>query len=459
MSSAPDRARDRRDVPGTIAPIPQERRTLSSLDIGILWNDLSLGLLVLVTGGFLVPGLGLPAAIGAIVVGTLLGCVPLAAVALAGAREGLPGMVLFRPVLGRSGSFVPSALNVAQLLGWTAVEFWAMGRLANTLSIDLLGVDAFGVWLAVIAVGCTALAVGGPVLVVKRFLERFGTWIVMASGIGLTVSLVMSAPPVEGWATATGELPFLLAVDLVIVMPVSWLPLVADTTRFARRDRGVFTATFVGYAVGNAWFYIVGALLVLQVFAGPDAQSTGRAIVGLAGGSVLVLGLLVGEAPNAFANVYSAAVSTLNIVPQASARALAVSIGAIAFLLALLITMDRYEVFLFLIGSVFVPLAAVFLADYFVRARGRYGSDAVFGPGSEGVRWTAVVPWLAGFILYHWSVPTGPEGWTEAVGGVFTSIGLPFPLMDSRLGASLPSFAVAFALAVVLLPRRLHRSD
>jgi nucleobase:cation symporter-1, NCS1 family len=455
--SATEGTRERGEAPETIAPIPHERRTLSSLDIAILWNDLSLGLLVLVTGGLLVPALGLPAAVGAIVVGTVLGCVPLAAVALAGAREGLPGMVLFRPVLGRNGSYLPSILNVTQLLGWTAVEFWAMGRLANTLSIDLLGVDAFGVWLAVIAGGCTALAVGGPVLVVKRFLERFGTWIVMASGVGLTVSILTSAPPVEGWATATGGLPFLLAVDLVIVMPVSWLPLVADSTRFARRERGVFSATFVGYAIGNAWFYVLGALLVLQVVAGPDAQTTGRAIAGLAGGSVLVLGLLVGEAPNAFADVYSAAVSTLNVVPRASERVLSVSIGAIAFLLALLITMDRYEVFLFLIGSVFVPLAAVFLADYFVRARGRYGPDAVFDPASDGVRWRAVVPWVAGFVLYHWSVPTGPEGWTEAVGRTLTSIGLPFPLMDSRLGASLPSFAVAFALALIVLPRRRPR--
>jgi putative hydroxymethylpyrimidine transporter CytX len=457
MSSAPERMRDPREIPASIAPIAQDRRTLSSLDIGILWNDLSLGLLVLVTGGLLVPALGLPTAVGAIVVGTVLGCLPLAAVALAGAREGLPGMVLFRPVLGRRGSILPSTLNIAQLLGWTAVEFWAMGRLANTLSVDLLGFDAFALWLALIAVGCTLLAIGGPVLVVKRFLERFGTWIVMASGVGLTVSLLTSAPPVEGWAAATGGLPFLLAVDLVVVMPVSWLPLVADSTRFAHRERGVFTATFAGYAIGNAWFYVLGALLVLQASASPDALSTGRAISGLVGGSVLVLGLLVGEAPNAFANVYSAAVSTLNVVPKASRRALTIVIGAIAFLLALLVTMERYEVFLFLIGSVFVPLAAVFLADYFVRARGRYGPDVVFDRGSPGIRWTALVPWVAGFVVYHWSVPTGPGWWQEAVRELFTGIGLPFPLAGSRMGASLPSFAVALALSLLVLPRRRGR--
>ena len=450
---ASDTATGSAGVPASIAPIPAERRTLSPLDIGILWNDLSLGVLVLVTGGLLVPALSLPAAVGAIVVGTVLGCLPLAAVALAGAREGLPGMVLFRPVLGRTGSAIPSLLNVAQLLGWTAVEFWAMGRLANALSDDLLGIDAFGLWLVVVAVGCTALAIGGPVVVVNRFLERFGTWIVLASGIGLTISLFATATQIEGSPSATGGLPFLLAVDLVIVMPVSWLPLVADSTRFAARERGVFGATFAGYALGNAWFYVLGALLVLHAAAPADTIGLGGAIAELAGGGLLILGLIVGEAPNAFANVYSTAVSALNVAPRVSERVFMVATGAIAFVLALLVTMDRYEVFLFLIGSVFVPLGAVFLADYFVRARGRYGADVVFGDETRGVRWAALVPWIAGFVVYQWSVPTGPTGWIDAVERIFTGLGLPFPLLDSRLGASLPSFAVAFGLALLILPR------
>jgi nucleobase:cation symporter-1, NCS1 family len=447
-------------VPRSIAPVPSEDRTLSALDIGVLWNDLSLGVLVLVTGALLVPPLGLPAAIGAIVVGSVIGCLPLAAVALVGAREGLPGMVLFRPVLGRVGSYLPSLLNIAQLIGWTSVEFWAIGRLANTLSIELLGFDAFWFWLACAAVGCTALAIGGPVVVVKRFLERFGTWVVLATGILLTLSLLVSGSIASAWSAAgDGGLPFWLAVDLVIVMPVSWLPLVADSTRFARSDRGVFAATFVGYVVGNAWFYGLGALLILNASADPSAEGLGVAILGLAAlGELLILGLVVGEIPNAFANIYSTAVSTLNVVPRASATVLSVIVGGLAFLLALAFTMERYEVFLFLIGSVFVPLAAVFLADFFVKARGRYGPDLVFGLGSEGFRWLALVPWVAGFVMYHWNVPTGPEGWVGAVGRVFTGAGLPFPLMDSRLGASIPGFAVAFGLSLLVLPRRRRRA-
>lgn len=444
-------------VPPSIGSVPSHQRTLSALDIGILWNDLSLGLLVLVTGGLLVPALGLPAAIGAIVLGSLIGCVPLAAVALAGAREGLPGMVLFRPVLGRTGSYLPSLLNVAQLLGWTSVEFWAMGTLANTLSIELFDLDAFWLWLTLTAVACTALAIGGPVVVVKRFLERFGTWIVMASGLLLTITLLLSGSTASAWGRqGEGGLPFWLAVDLAIVMPISWLPLVADSTRFARSQRGVFPATFVGYALGNIWFYALGALLVLNALAVPSAEGVGVAIFGFAAGlaELLILGLLIGEVPNAFANIYSTAVSSLNIVPRASAAVLSSAVGAVAFLLALLFTMERYEVFLFVIGSVFVPLGAVFLADYFVRARGRYGSELVFAPNSDGVRRRALIPWIVGFVLYHWSVPTGPQGWVDAIERLFTSLGLPFPLLGSRLGASVPSFAVAFVLSLIVLPRR-----
>jgi purine-cytosine permease-like protein len=163
--------------------------------------------------------------------------------------------------------------------------------------------------------------------------------------------------------------------------------------------------------------------------------------------------LLVGESDNAFANLYSSAVSILNVVPEAPQRALIGALGALALGLALVLSMERYEVFLLLVGSVFVPLFGVFAADWLVRARGRYGEAELFA--QTGVRRLALVPWAAGFVLYHWSVPTGPRGWVDAVGTVFHGwLGLPFPLFGSALGASLPSFGVAFALALVLLRGR-----
>src|SRR5438128_11269713 len=87
-----------------IRPVPPEHRRLSGLDFFVLWGDLSIGLLVLLTGALLVPALGLPKALLAIAIGSVIGSVVLAMVGLAGAREGVPGMVRFRPVLGLRGS-------------------------------------------------------------------------------------------------------------------------------------------------------------------------------------------------------------------------------------------------------------------------------------------------------------------------------------------------------------------
>src|SRR5436305_2958373 len=83
-----------------IRPVPGSLRRFSGLDLAVLWGDLSIGLLVLVSGALLVPGLCLPMAVLAMMIGSAIGCIPLGFLAAAGARAGVPSVVLFRPVLG-----------------------------------------------------------------------------------------------------------------------------------------------------------------------------------------------------------------------------------------------------------------------------------------------------------------------------------------------------------------------
>ncbi len=443
-----------------IRPVPPGRRALSGLDLAVLWGDLSVGFLVMVTGALLVPALGLSGALLAILVGSAIGCSALALVGLAGEREGVPSMVLFRPVLGLRGSFLPSGLNVLQLIGWTAVEFWAMAHVANVASRRVFGFDSYGSWLVVVAVVCTGLAIGGPILFVRRWLERFGIYLILASAAWITFKVVTASDLGAIWnRPSTGGLPFWLAVDLVVVMPVSWLPLAADYNRFARTGAHGLAGTYWGYFAGNVWFYTLGALLVLTVGAAADVVGIGASIAAVAGGAIVLAALLVGESDNAFADIYSTAVSIQNVSPRAPQRWLILAVGIVSFALAGFLSVERYEVFLFLIGSVFVPLFGVFAAHYFVLRRGRYGEEALFAP--SGLRVRALVPWIVGFVLYHWSVPTGPRGWIDAVGTVFHGwLRLPFPLLGSRLGASIPSFLAAFVLALVVLrpPRATARS-
>jgi len=446
-----------------VEPIPLEHRRLTAIDSAVLWGDLGIGLLVLVTGALLVPGLGFATAMAAIVIGSLIGVSLLALASTAGAQHGVPTMVLFRPILGIRGSWLPSALNAAQLIGWTAVEFWAMSFVADLVSQRVFGFSARPLWLGIAAVVCTGLALWGPVDVAKVWMKRFGAWVVVAICVVMTFLVAFSDALSQALAApGTGGFPtFGAALDLVIAMPISWLPLVADYSRFSRRPRSAFYGTFGGYLLANVWLYTLGVLLVLGTGTSPDPAGMAAGILALAGGSVAGLlflaALLVGETDEAFADIYSGAVSLQNIWPRASQRGLAIAIAAVAAALAAWLTMERYEAFLLLIGSVFVPLFGMLAADHFFNRRGQIDVDELYRPAgsywyTKGFRLRAFVPWIAGFLVYHWVVPTGPTWWLE---GVSSLLGTPLNERLPWLSASLLSFSAAFLLA--LRGRAYHR--
>jgi putative hydroxymethylpyrimidine transporter CytX len=449
-----------------VRPTSDEVRRLGSLDFAVLWGDLGLGLLVLVTGALLVPGLGLPAALAAIAIGSVLGCIPLALVGRAGALEGVPGMVLLRPVLGARGSSVPTLLNMAQLVGWTAFELWAMALVASRVTGSVFGVNGFYVWLGIAALVCLGLSLGGPVLVVRRWMERFGVWVLGAAALWITVRVVASADLGALWnAPGAGGFPtFGGGIDLVIAMPISWIPLVADYNRFARRGVSSASGTFAGYLVANVWFYALGALLVLAGSAAPDPSGIADSIVSVTGGALILIVLLVGETDEAFADIYSTAVSGQNLAPRMRQRPAIVAVTAVGVGLAAWLFgqpeqgVVTYEYFLLLIGSVFVPLFGVFLADYFLRARGRYGEEGIFN-APKGIRPGSFVAWILGFLAYHaFAEAAAPAFWTSAVKTVFRWLGLQHPLAGGEIPASIVAFAVAFAVAALLSRSRRERA-
>lgn len=439
-----------------ITPVPAEDRSLGAFDLAILWGDLGIGLLVMVTGALLVPALGIAQAFVAVVIGSVIGVALLALVASAGGTHAIPTMVLFRPVLGIRGSWVPSGLNAVQLIGWVAVELWAMSYVADLVARRAFGFGSRPVWLVLTTVVCIGLALWGPVGVTKVWLEKFGVWVITA--ICAVVTILVLASDVS-LTTGTGGFPtFGQALDLVIAMPISWLPLVADYTRFARGGRPAFVGTFWGYLVANVWLYMLGSLLVVNAGAVPDPAGIAVGILAVAGGSLagilFLVGLLVGETDEAFANLYSTAVSVQNVLPRIPHRLLIVGVGIVGALLAATLTMTAYESFLFFIGSVFVPLFGILAADHFAVRRDRVDVPALYARDGKywftgGFRVAALVPWVLGFFVFHWVNPSPLAWWMDLMTGLFG------PSLSSKLpwlAGSIPSFAVAF-LATLLLPR------
>jgi NCS1 family nucleobase:cation symporter-1 len=436
-----------------IQPVPQPLRKLGALDVGVLWGNLAVGILVLAAGALLVTpvsagGLGqrFGNALVAIVIGSVAGSVLLALVAVAGHDRGVPSMVLLRPVLGRYGSYGASLVNVAQLIGWTGFEFWAMALFANRVSKQVFDLDVFWLWLALVAIFCTGLALAGPMRVVRVWLERVGSWIVLVACGYLTLYYLFKGGFGPLFGNRPGASPFGVAVDLVIVMPVSWLALVADYNRFSVTRRQNFTGTFAGYTFGNIWFYALGAMLVLAGgFADSSPEGIAAGILGISAGVVvgtlLLVSLLAGETDEAWADIYSAAVSIQNLVPRMAQRTLVLGIAVAGTAIGAVVTAGDYETFLFLLGSVFVPLFGVVLATWVA------GGLAPDGDGSREpeFRFANVVVWIAGVLLYHWINPTGPSWWinwfTDHVPGAGD---------HAWLGASLPSFAFTFGAGLLV---------
>jgi putative hydroxymethylpyrimidine transporter CytX len=415
-----------------VTPVPERLRTLSLSDLTLLWGNLGISLLVLVAGTYLA-GLGLPRALLAIVVGAVLGCALLGLAGYIGAERRVPAMVLMREPLGQRGSYAPTVLNVVQNLGWATFELIVIAAAANALADRVFGFRERWVWVLAFGAITLTLALAGPIAFVRRYVRRFAVWAVAASVGYLTWWALDGAATGDLWsADPTGGITFWQGVDLTVAMAASWLPLAADYTRFARRSREAFWGTAAGYFVPLVWLYALGALL----FISRGTSDTTALLTSVAGGGIAsalaLVALTVDETDESFANVYSAAVSLQNLVPEAPQGLLVLAVGGLAIGGALVVDLGQYQSFLLLLGSFFVPLFGVLAADFLYGARERVA-----------VRWSGIAAWLAGVVLYQWIQPTGPAWWVDALGrvpgaGEFTG------------GASLPAFALAFALFAAL---------
>jgi nucleobase:cation symporter-1, NCS1 family len=187
----------------------------------------------------------------------------------------------------------------------------------------------------------------------------------------------------------------------------------------------------------NILFYFGGVLLGTS-----DIVAIMVAIQAMFFGFLMLL-LIVDEADNAFADVYSASVSTQDIFPKISQKHLIVGFTALSAILAMVVSVDQYEVFLLLIGAIFVPLFGVVLTDYYILKRQKYTTQMLYSCQNRlGIGGPAIIAWALGALLNYILSPLSP---------------IYMPQLPA-IGATIPSLAAA-SLIYVAITKMLRRAE
>jgi len=386
-------------VPGPVQP---QQRNLAGLDYLLLWAGAAISLSEIWAGGLLAP-LGLAAGVLAILLGHLIGCTPMALGGVIGSRHGVPSMVSTRGALGNNGSHLPAILNMVQLMGWTAVMLWIGGQTAVHLAPAGSPITATG-WIAITGILTTFWS-----LIDARYwktMQRIGVFLLLLLSVVMT-AMVFRHHDVRSLLAAkpAGGMPFMSGLDLVIAMPISWLPLAADYARFAKSGRSSFWGTWVGYLVASSWMYIVGlAAAIATQTDKPDEMVMGlMSSLGLALPALVIV--MLSTFTTTFLDVYSNAVSAVSLFPRLRERPVIILSGLAGTVLAMYFPAAEYETFLLFIGAMFCPLFGVVLTDYFAIKRGQYEAADLYARGrywyNGGINIRAMIAWAIGFAVYQ----------------------------------------------------------
>ena len=354
-----------------------EKRT-SLLDNALIWFGAGVSIAEILTGTYF-SSLGFGRGLAAILVGHVIGCIMLFLAGVIGGTSRKSAMETTKSSFGSKGGLLFAILNVLQLVGWTAIMIYdgalaadgifSAGRWVWCLIIGLLII----VW---ILIGITNLGKLNTVAMVLLFLLT----IVLCRVIFFSGNVITSVPD--------DSLSFGAAVELAVAMPLSWLPLISDYTREAKEPVKATAVSAIVYGLVSCWMYIIGMGASLFTGESDIAQILLKAGLSIAGLLIIVFSTVT----TTFLDAYSAGISSESVLAKLKGNHAAIAVTIIGTIAAILFPMDDITNFLYLIGSVFAPMIAVQIADFFILHRDRKESN---------FDWRSLILWFIGFVIYR----------------------------------------------------------
>lgn len=354
-----------------------EKRT-SIFENGLIWFGAGVSLAEILTGTYFAP-LGFGKGVLAIIIGHIIGCMMLFLAGVIGGKTRRSAMETVKMSFGEKGGIFFSFLNVLQLVGWTAIMIYDGALAAN-------GVLHTGRWVWCLVIG--ALIILWIVIGITN-LGKINT-VAMAALFILTLILSRVIFGDGSVADAGGDaMTFGAAVELSVAMPLSWLPLISDYTREAKEPVKATAVSTVVYGVVSCWMYVIGMNAAIYTGESDIASIMVKAGLGIAGLLIIVFSTVT----TTFLDAYSAGISSESVFSKINGKYAAIVVTVIGMIGAIIYPMDNITDFLYLIGSVFAPMIAIQIADFFILKRKdslEVSLDVMNG-----------VIWVIGFILYR----------------------------------------------------------
>lgn len=351
-----------------------EKKT-SIYENGLIWFGAGVSIAEILTGTYYA-SMDFKSAILAIVIGHIGGFILMGMSGIIGARTGLAAMETTKLSFGKVGGIFFAILNFLQLVGWTAIMIYdgaiSSGELfgrGNNIWALLIGILII-IW---IAVGITNLGKINTISMIALFVLT-----ILMSRKAFTTNLITKASP--------DALSFGSAVELAIAMPMSWLPLISDYTSKAEKPAKATWISVGIYSLVSLWMYIIGLTGAIAT-----GESTLSAIFSYSGIGVLaIIIIILSTVTTTFLDAYSAGISFEAIKEDVDGKKASIIVSVVGIILAIVFPMDDITNFLYLIGSVFAPMIAVQIADFFFKAESTKSDFRI-----------NIASWIVGFIIYR----------------------------------------------------------
>ena len=363
-----------------------DKNTLTGFNFLILWFGAAMSIAEIMTGGLLAP-MGFKNGVIVILISHIVGVFILILGGIIGSEEKIPAIMSTRISFGLYGSYLFSILNILQLVGWTAIMIIQGGRSLNLISKTIWGFDSITLWSIIIGILiCVWIGLG-----VNGLKKLNIVAVVLLFALTVVLSFVVFKNSSLFTKKVAGDITFGAAFELNIVMPLSWLPLIADYTRYGRSKKDGILGSFVGYFIGSSWMYIIGLGSAILF----NSVDVGAIMVAANLGFTALFIVALSTVTTTFLDAYSAGITFLNIFPKIKEKWAAMGMAVVGILLALIMPIEQYENFLYAIGSVFAPLFAILFTDYFIiKKQKNIQEDVLLNIGS-------IVIWIFGIVLYY----------------------------------------------------------